>query len=58
LIGHRAIALLKRHVHSDGLWAADALIAATTMEGGYSLASANVKHYRAVSGLGLVPFRP
>jgi predicted nucleic acid-binding protein len=36
----------------------DALIAATALEARVALATANVRHYRAIAGLSLVSFRP
>ena len=57
-ISRRAIGLLERHSLSHGLRVVDALIAATAIEGSYSLASANAKHYRVISGLHLLPFIP
>lgn len=44
------------HAASDGLMLADALIAATAIEQGLSLASGNVKHFGIVQGLELVAF--
>ena len=57
-ICRRAISFMEQHSLSHGLRAMDALIAATAIEAGYSLASANVKHYRVISGLHLIPFQP
>ncbi len=56
-ICHRAIGLIKRHALSDGLRVVDALIAATALEHGYALATANMKHYRFIAGLKLLPFK-
>jgi predicted nucleic acid-binding protein len=36
----------------------DALIAATAPDARVALATANVRHYRVITGLSLVPFRP
>ena len=55
---HRAIALLEEHARGHGLRVVDALIAATALERGASLATANVKHYRVIRGLELLPFKP
>lgn len=57
-ICQRAVALIKRHAVPDGLRLVDALIAATALEHGYALATANLKHYRAIAGLRLLPFTP
>jgi predicted nucleic acid-binding protein len=58
IISRRAIALLEQHTFSHGLRLVDALIAATALENGSSLATANVKHYRAIAGLHRIPFKP
>jgi hypothetical protein len=42
------------HALGDGLMLADALVAATAIENGLTLAPSNVKHFRVVKGLGLV----
>lgn len=57
-ICRRAVTLLKRHAASDGLRVVDALIAATAIEHGCALATANVRHYRSIAGLTLRPFKP
>jgi predicted nucleic acid-binding protein len=57
-ISRRAIRLLERHAVSAGLRVVDALIAATALETGAALATANVRHYRAIAGLSVVSFRP
>jgi predicted nucleic acid-binding protein len=57
-ISRRAIRLLERHALRDGLRVVDAIIAATALEAGTGLATANVRHYRPISGLSLVSFRP
>ena len=54
----RAIALLEQHALPHGLRVVDALIAATALETGSSLATANVKHYRPIARLHLIQFRP
>ena len=56
-ISRRAIRLLELHALRAGLRVADALIAATALEGRAALATANVRHYRAIAGLSLVRFR-
>lgn len=55
-ISRRAIDLLEEHALSHGLRVIDAIIAATALEAGYRLATANLKHYRFISQLSLVPF--
>ena len=57
-ISRRAIRLLELHALRAGLRVVDALIAATALETGTALATANVRHYRAISGLSVVGFRP
>ncbi len=57
-VSQRAIDLLARHAMPHGLRTVDALIAATALETGCALATANVKHYRVIQHLLLVGFRP
>jgi hypothetical protein len=57
-IARRAIVLLETHALGRGLRTVDALIAATALEASARLATANVKHYRAIAGLELMRFRP
>ncbi len=57
-ICRKAVELLDSHALSHGLRVVDALIAATAMDRNASLASANVKHYRAIPNLHLLPFKP
>ena len=57
-ISRRAIRLLELHAFRAGLRVVDALIAATALEARVALATANVRHYRAIAGLSLVSFRP
>lgn len=58
IISRRAIALLEQHAFSHGLRVVDALIAATTLETDSSLATGNMKHYRVIARLHLIPFKP
>lgn len=54
----RAGDLIDRHALPNGLRVVDALIAASAMDKNASLATANLKHYRPISNLPIVPFRP
>lgn len=57
-ICNRAIGLVEQHFLSDSLQMADALIAATCIELGETLATANIKHYRPIHGLVIEAYRP
>lgn len=57
-ISRQAIRLLELHAQRSGLRVVDALIAATALESRVALATANVRHYRAITGLSVVSFRP
>ena len=57
-IGHIAAALIEEHATSQGLRIVDALIAATAREAGETLATGNVRHFRALANLDVKPFRP
>ena len=57
-IGHRAMLYVEQHALKDGVKMADALVAATSVEYGQPIGTANVKHYRPLAGVQLVPFRP
>jgi predicted nucleic acid-binding protein len=57
-ICHRATDLLEAHAASHGLRVVDALIAATALDAGGALATANLRHYRIIAQLQLLPFRP
>ena len=52
----RAGALLEALTLSHGLGMADALIAATALEHGHAVLTANIKHFGAVAGLQLEEF--
>ena len=56
-VSRRAIDLLEQYAFAHGLRVVDALIAATVLGSGFSLATANVKHYRAIARLPLLPFK-
>ena len=54
----RAIALMESHTLSHGLQMGDALIAATALDHGLPVLTANVKHFSAVEGLKVEAFVP
>ncbi len=57
-ISTRAMIYVEQHFHSHALRLADALIAATAVENGHTLLTANDKHYRVLPELTLELFRP
>lgn len=57
-ISSRATFLVEQHYLSGGLRLADALIAATALDLGETLLTANDKHYRLIEQLSLDVFRP
>jgi len=57
-ISARASYLMEEHFLAHSLKMADALIAATALETGLPLVSANDRHYRFIQGLELQVFRP
>lgn len=57
-ISSLALRLMRRHGSSDGLRPADSLIAATSIALHQPLVTANVKHYRPIRGLRIIPFTP
>lgn len=57
-ITQRAIELMESLTLSHGLQMSDALIAATALDHGLSVLTANVKHFGAVSGLKVEAFVP
>jgi predicted nucleic acid-binding protein len=57
-IGYRAAALIEEHALASRLQIPDALIAATALERGEVLATANARHFRAVRKLELKVLRP
>jgi len=57
-VSRRAIELLQDYALAGGLRVIDAMIAATALETDHALATANVRHYRFIPRLTLVPFRP
>jgi predicted nucleic acid-binding protein len=57
-ISDKAIALIDSYALSHGLQLGDALIAATALEHGLSILTANAKHFNAIPGLALSVFLP
>jgi predicted nucleic acid-binding protein len=56
-ISYRAVALIERHATGDGLQLGDALIAATALEHDDTLVTGNMRHFRAIRGMKIRPFR-
>jgi predicted nucleic acid-binding protein len=57
-IGAKAVAIIEEHALAHGIQVADALIAATAIETDHPLCTANGKHFRPISGLSRIAFRP
>jgi predicted nucleic acid-binding protein len=57
-ISYVAAGLIDDCALGSGLQVADALIAATALQCGDTLATGNVRHFRSVRGIQLKPFRP
>ena len=57
-ISHRATVFIETHALSHGLQLADALIAASAVETGTSLVTANIKHYKVIPDIKLIRYRP
>jgi len=57
-IGHRAMIYVEEYGLDAGMYIADALIAATAIENGFALWTANQRHYKAITDLDMKVFRP
>ncbi|HPO16542.1 MAG TPA: type II toxin-antitoxin system VapC family toxin [Candidatus Hydrogenedentes bacterium] len=57
-IGHRASIYLEEYAMKSNIGIPDALIAATAVENGQRLCTANTKDYRAIAEIQLEVFRP
>lgn len=57
-ISHRALIYVEEYSLSNGIRAGDAIIAATAVEQSTQLFSGNVKHFKVIKELNLIPFKP
>lgn len=57
-ISSRALYLVQEYVLSHSMMLADALIAATVIQTGETLLTANDKHYKFIHGLDVIKFLP
>ncbi|MDP2277435.1 MAG: PIN domain-containing protein [Nitrospirota bacterium] len=57
-ISEKAMYMLEKHALSDGLGTVDALIVATAITKGSSLATANYKHFKNIHNLNILRFEP
>ena len=57
-ISHRAMMYIENHALSDGMRLADTLIAASAVESGIAIMTANTRHYRRIPGISLERYRP
>ena len=57
-ISHRATWYIESYALSDGMRVADALIAASAVQSGAALMTANVRHYKCIPDITLEHYRP
>ena len=57
-ISHRAVMYVEGYALSDGLRVADALIAASAVQTGAALMTANTRHYKCIPDIVLERYRP
>ena len=57
-VSHRAVLYVERHALAHGIRLADALIAATAVEAGEALMTANVRHYRFLPDIDVRHYQP
>ena len=57
-ISHRATLYIESYALSDSKRVADALIAASAVQSGAALLTANVRHYRCIPDITLEHYRP
>ena len=57
-ISHRATLYIESYALSDGMRVADALIAASAVQSGTTLMTADVRHYRCIPDITLEHYRP
>ena len=57
-VGHRAAMYIEGYALSDGLRVADALIAASAVQSGAALMTANTRHYECIPDIALEQYRP
>jgi len=57
-IGNRALIYIEEYGLASGIESADAIIAATAVENSIPLTSGNIRHFKSINELKLVPFKP